>query len=70
MHFSFNNRAMVQAVSHWPLIAEAKVQSQTISDGVSDELALVQGFLRVFRFSPDRIIPQTPHAHSSTTDAV
>jgi len=61
---------MAQAVSHWPLIAEAKVQSQAIPYGVGDELALVQGFLRVFRLSPGRIIPQTLHAHSSTTDAV
>lgn len=61
---------MAQAVSRWPLITEAKVQSQAISYGVSGELALVQAFLRVFWFSPGSIIPPTLHAHSSTTDAV
>lgn len=67
MHSSFYNRAMAQAVSPWPPIAKAKDQSQAIPYGVSGELALVQGFLRVFRFSPGSIIPTTLHAHSSIT---
>lgn len=70
MHSSFYNRAMAQAVSRWPLIAEDMVQSQAIPYGVSGELALVQVFLRVLLFSPGSIIPPTLHAHSSTTDAV
>ena len=70
MHSSFYNRAMAQAVSRWPLITVAKVQSQAIPYGVSGELALVQVFLRLFLFSPGSIIPPTLHAHSSTTDAV
>jgi hypothetical protein len=70
MHSSLYNRAMAQSVSRWPLIAEAKDQSQANLYGVSGELALVQGFLRIFRVSPCSILPPTLHAHSSITDAV
>jgi hypothetical protein len=33
-------------------------------------MALVQVFLRIFRFSPCSILPPTLHVHSSTNDAV
>jgi hypothetical protein len=51
-------RAMAQAVSRRPPIAEARVRSRVIHVGfVVDKVALGQVFPRVLRFSPVNFIP-------------
>jgi branched-subunit amino acid transport protein len=51
---------MAQAVSRWPLTAEARVVGFVV-----DKVALGQVFLRVLRFSPANIIPPLLHIHLS-----
>jgi hypothetical protein len=51
-------RAMAQAVSRWPLNAEAWFRAQVIHVGfVVDKMAFRQVSLRILRFSPVSIIP-------------
>jgi hypothetical protein len=53
---------MAQAVSLWPLTAEARVRSGLVHVGfVVDKVALGQAFPRVLRFSPVNFIPPVPH---------
>jgi hypothetical protein len=57
---------MAQAVSRWPLTAEAGFAPGSIHVGfVVDKVALGQVFLRVLRFSPANIIPPLLHIRLS-----
>jgi len=50
---------MAQAVSRWPLTAEARIRSQISQTKMCvDKEVLGRGFLRVFRVSPVSIITQ------------
>jgi hypothetical protein len=58
--------AIAQAVSHWPLTAEARVCTRVDSCGfVVDKVALWHVFLRVLQISPANIIPPLFHIHLS-----
>jgi hypothetical protein len=57
---------MAQAVSRWPLTAEARFASVPVHVGIMvDKVALGQAFLRDLRFSPVNIIPPLLHTHLS-----
>jgi hypothetical protein len=59
-------RAMVQAVSRWPLTAEARVRARVDPCGIcGGQSGTGTGFLRVLRFSPVNIVPPLLHIHLS-----
>jgi hypothetical protein len=53
---------MAQAVSRWPLTAQARVRARVDPCGIcGGQSGAVAGFLRVPRFSPASIIPPLLH---------